>query len=64
MKGKEALDECIRTWQLNDTFNGTAVNHGRMLSPDGKMCLFGLWERNLLLPQPVLGLALLGRIIP
>ena len=38
-KGKEALDECIRMWRLNDTLNGTAVNHGRVLSPDGKMCL-------------------------
>ena len=39
MKGKEALNECIRMWRLNDTFNGTAVNHGRVLAPDGRMCL-------------------------
>ena len=39
LKGKEALDECILMWRLNDTFSGTTVSHGRVLAPDGKMCL-------------------------
>ena len=39
MKGRVALEECIRMWRLNDTFGGTTVNHGRVLSPNGAMCL-------------------------
>ena len=38
-KGKEALNECIRMWQLNDTFRGTVIDHGRVLAPDGKMSI-------------------------
>ena len=32
MKGKDALNECIRLWRLNDTFKGLIVDRGRVSS--------------------------------
>ena len=32
LKGRDALDECIRLWRLNDTFKGRIVDHGRVSS--------------------------------
>ena len=34
IKGKVALEECIRLWRLNNTFKGKIVEHGRVLMPD------------------------------
>ena len=34
LKGRDALDECIRLWRLNDTFKGRIVEHDRILMPD------------------------------
>ena len=34
LKGRDALEECIRLWRLNDTFKGKTVKHGRVLMPD------------------------------
>lgn len=34
LKGRDALDECIRLWKLNDTFKGGIVEHGRTSMPD------------------------------
>ena len=32
LKGKDALNECIRLWRLNDTFKGLIVDRGRVSS--------------------------------
>ena len=32
LKGRDALDECIRLWRLNNTFKGRIVAHGRVSS--------------------------------
>ncbi len=32
LKGRDALDECIRLWKLNNTFKGRIVDHGRVSS--------------------------------
>ena len=34
LKGKDALNECIRLWRLNNTFKGRIVEHDRILIPD------------------------------
>lgn len=34
VKGRDAFDECIRLWRLNDTFQGRVVDHGRTFAPD------------------------------
>ncbi len=60
LKDNAALDECIRMWRLNDTFSGTTVNHGRVLSPDGRMCLMDdeSWDR--FIPGASCGAAICG----
>ena len=34
LKGRDALDECIRLWRINQTFQGRIVEHDRILIPD------------------------------
>ena len=34
LKGKDALNECILPWRLNDTFKGRIVEHDRIHIPD------------------------------